>query len=1018
MKPGNLLVILQVILVSVAFSQTYIPPGDVSGTLGFNGSPYYIQGDITIPNDSTLTIEPGVLVEFQGHYALNVQGQLLAIGTDTNIITFTVDDTAGFHNPETTLGGWNGIQFIDTPSENDTSKIIFCTLQYGKAVGSSTPDNAGGAIYVSNFNKVLIENCIITNNSAGGSDSPSGGGIDLAFANITLENNIISNNRAWDGGGIQIWESDVVFRNNIISYNKADEGGGGIWIGGQSTVVFNNDSIVGNGAANNGGGMVCWQTSDARLDSVILDNNVASFGGGIAVFECNLQLEYCNLSDNASSINGGGLNSESSTLVINNTDFNKDTASLSGGALAINNSELLLAGCNLIDNGAGIRGGGIFSNYSIIDIVNTTFERDTITVFGAAIQVNYSDLSLSNCNLVNNRAGILGGGIHSDSSNINVTNTIFERDMAGESGGGIVAVQSNLIINYCEFNSNTATSYSGGAIRSVSSPLTINNSNFTDNGAGILGGGIHSDFSNINITNTTFERDSTGESGGAIFTWQCDLLFDNCNFKNNTVAYHGGAICSDSSLIILDNSNFIQNSSIWGGGIKNQHGVLQMNNSSFIENSSEHGGAIYLEAGTTELTNISFVQNSSIWGGGISSTNCNLFVDSCLFSQNTATSEAGAIECLIDTAYFTEKLSVQIDNSRFLNNISENLFAGVKIRQDNSDTALCSVRMDNNLFKDNTAYSYSAIRFIGNIEDIIINNSIFDNNYNYSPIFHSIFSANGGAKVEVNNSVFANNYPRAASLNLNARIDFMNCTFTNNYGTNSAALSLRNNAEATITNSILWNNGNNPILLVNVGTSGSFLTVNYSDIQFGLDSIIAPDSLSVLNWGIGNLDSDPLFVDTLNNDFHLQDLSPCIGAGIDSIEIAGFWHYAPVTDIEGNPRPYPVGTMPDMGAYESQYPVKVEDNNLDLPTEFALYQNYPNPFNPSTIISWQLPVTSDVQLKVYDVIGNEVAKLVDGHKEAGHHNVEFDASALPSGVYFYTLTTGDFISTKKMILLK
>ena len=77
-----------VILLTTSYSQTFIPAGDVYGTWAILNSPYYIQGDITIPNDSTLTIEPGVLVEFQGHYALNVQGRLLAIGTDANKIDF------------------------------------------------------------------------------------------------------------------------------------------------------------------------------------------------------------------------------------------------------------------------------------------------------------------------------------------------------------------------------------------------------------------------------------------------------------------------------------------------------------------------------------------------------------------------------------------------------------------------------------------------------------------------------------------------------------------------------------------------------------------------------------------------------------------------------------------------------------------------------------------------------------------------------------------------------------------
>ena len=71
---------------------------------------------------------------------------------------------------------------------------------------------------------------------------------------------------------------------------------------------------------------------------------------------------------------------------------------------------------------------------------------------------------------------------------------------------------------------------------------------------------------------------------------------------------------------------------------------------------------------------------------------------------------------------------------------------------------------------------------------------------------------------------------------------------------------------------------------------------------------------------------------------------------------------------------------------------------------FTLEQNYPNPFNPSTVISYQLPVSSDVTLKVYDVLGNEVATLVNEEKSAGSYEVEFSADGLTSGIYFYKLT--------------
>ncbi|MFZ1517248.1 MAG: T9SS type A sorting domain-containing protein [Ignavibacteriaceae bacterium] len=88
------------------------------------------------------------------------------------------------------------------------------------------------------------------------------------------------------------------------------------------------------------------------------------------------------------------------------------------------------------------------------------------------------------------------------------------------------------------------------------------------------------------------------------------------------------------------------------------------------------------------------------------------------------------------------------------------------------------------------------------------------------------------------------------------------------------------------------------------------------------------------------------------------------------------------------------------------------------PTNFVLEQNYPNPFNPSTIISYQLPLNSEVILKVYDILGNEVATLVDEFKLAGTYEIDFNALQLSSGLYLYKLQTGEFVSTKKMILIK
>jgi hypothetical protein len=89
-----------------------------------------------------------------------------------------------------------------------------------------------------------------------------------------------------------------------------------------------------------------------------------------------------------------------------------------------------------------------------------------------------------------------------------------------------------------------------------------------------------------------------------------------------------------------------------------------------------------------------------------------------------------------------------------------------------------------------------------------------------------------------------------------------------------------------------------------------------------------------------------------------------------------------------------------------------------VPREFRLEQNYPNPFNPSTTITFELPKSSLVRLSVYDILGREVSLLVNEKRDAGAHRVTFIASGLSSGVYFYRMQAGDFVRTRKLLLLR
>jgi hypothetical protein len=496
----------------------------------------------------------------------------------------------------------------------------------------------------------------------------------------------------------------------------------------------------------------------------------------------------------------------------------------------------------------------------------------------------------------------------------------------------------------------------------------------------------------------------------------------------NNVSWLGGAIAADFCEVRLDSTKLTENrAGAAGGGIHFDHCTVEIGDSPSEMNSASVGGGINADWSKLTIDNSKFAGDTASSGAGLNVHNSDLVVNNSLFLQNEALSNGGAIWYVADSMIFDRPYTVKLTKSDFVGNNSAGLMAGVEIEQADQDTSLLDVLIDDCLFADNSADRVGTLRILGHVSDFVVSNSVLSGNTVARWTAGATFSSNSSGTVS--NCLFVSNVAgggtgtntAGAAVGAGAAVDFLNCTFAYNDGGPSSGLSLRGPAVASLTNCIFWGNTRGQIAATTVDSAGPMLYVNYSDIQDGLDSITVNDSLSIVHWGTGNINADPLFADSAADDFSLGQGSPCIGAGIDTIEIAGVWHSCPDTDIEGNPRPAPPGTMPDMGAYEDQatIPVGVEQiSDGTVPDSYALLQNYPNPFNPSTTIRFDLPEQADVTLKVYNVLGEEVVTLLNENQDPGYKSVEFDASYFASGVYIYRIQAGGFSQTKKMILIR
>ncbi|MCK4312984.1 MAG: right-handed parallel beta-helix repeat-containing protein [Candidatus Cloacimonetes bacterium] len=424
------------------------------------------------------------------------------------------------------------------------------------------------------------------------------------------------------------------------------------------------------------------------------------------------------------------------------------------------------------------------------------------------------------------------------------------------------------------------------------------------------------------------------------------------------------------------------------------------------------GGGIYCYYSNPVIRSIIISDNSSDYGGGISLVNSNPILDDLTILNNFADSGGGGITCGWNS-------NPRMKNIRIADNSAEGAGGGIH-------------------------FAYEANPNISNL--IVSGNSAGNNGggivcFYSSPILKTVKIVNNstdfgaGISISHSNSILenvlisnnsANNFA-GGFLMTNSNPILSNVTISHNWAHHSSSgIYCLDNSNPQLFNSILWNLSSVEIYFY-YGYAPNSITIAYSDIKGGESGIVTNNNGTVY-WLEGNFDEDPQFVEPYEENFHLQDNSPCIGAGIEEIEINGSLYYSPEFDIEGNPRPNPHGSMPDLGAYENPLgePIVGLENIKSSIFNIQL-SNHPNPFNSETTITFSLTAkdAKNAKIEIYNLKGQKVKTFPNPQiNKSSNQQIIWDGTddnnkPVSSGIYLYKLKVNDkTLAARKCILLK
>ena len=578
------------LIATISFADTHIPGGDVSGIWTIDGSPYIIDGEINIPINSTLIIEPGVQVLFSGHYKFNIYGRILAMGTEEDTIVFTAQDTTT---------GWHSLRFIDTnTNEQDSSKIVHCKLKYGKATGPWSSDNSkGGAIYCNNSD-ILIENSLIAKNHA----SNYGGGIYCYYSSPNIDNSSINGNTSAYGGGICCRELSSPSLKNITISNNESSFGGGLFCTDNSCPNLENVTIIGN-YSGYGGGICCqWDSSPSLINATISGNSAYYDGGGICCYyNSSPSLTNIIIDGNSADWSGGGIFSRESSLSLENVSVTGNNATWGGGIFFYESFDLTFNAinpCNIFLNSAGSGDDLCALNCPIIKVIVDTFtvlvpdNNFAYPIDNFTFDILHSKIEQVNQDLYVNPTGSdYNSGltpedpfqsvswaltkIIADSTNLHtiyLTNGTYSPSQTGE----IFPLNCRSYVSLQAEDENL-TVLDGEGLTCIlfcqnDNYFSIENMTIKNGRSKLYGSGIYLDNSNPSLTNVTISENNACYYGGGIYCTDSSPSLSNVTISKN-IAFSdygcgGGFYCCNNSSPSLNYITFSENTAYnLGGGI-------------------------------------------------------------------------------------------------------------------------------------------------------------------------------------------------------------------------------------------------------------------------------------------------------------------------------------------------------------------------------------------------------------------------------------------------------------------